>query len=590
MKPAKNIEKLVRHNRLNLTTSSEMDKRILGDIMEELEEKTKTKPAVIKPNIWRIIMKSRITQLTTAAVIIIAVIVGINQFGGPVDITTIAFADITEAMNNVPWMHTSSRDFEGKIKGVVESWTGYETKISAAKEDNGKIRFINYKEHKMYRYDPQNNSITIDYLYEDDLPLDTPSPTSFVESMYKMLKEQGAEIITKRGKYMGKEVQIQEISLSSVGQDSAGQDNVSYFARLYIKPESKLLYAVEAKYTDANGNTVVDGKIIFDYPQTGPADIYDLGARRDARIINKLPKEDYQAIWDKYRQYQDKATNEYIAVITHMDVGVGNIISMVDVDYKLGRKHRLERHGVFNRGEGIDKAWPEHKKQLGDSFESLFEWSRIHYDKKASISINLYDGEYNCSINNYDKGNWGNWGKLRKHYSPNFGSMPNMGLEDITWPSVGHKGNIIEDDYARENNLICIERLQQGHIYKGNVTLPGRFLYYLAPEKDYICRRKVTEWRPDAPWQENKEYLNNVAPEKIRDGSIIDMEITEFIEAPNGYWYPKVIVTKQTGIRKDYKDSPLKVSTIKTVYLRTDPEFPEGIFAVDRLPGCSEPN
>ena len=67
------------------------------------------------------------------------------------------------------------------------------------------------------------------------------------------------------------------------------------------------------------------------------------------------------------------------------------------------------------------------------------------------------------------------------------------------------------------------------------------------------------------------------------------MEITEFIEAPNGYWYPKVIVEKSTGIRKDYQDSPLTVNTIKTVYLRTDPEFPEDIFDVTKLPGCSEP-
>ena len=585
MRPAENIKKLIKN--APIKTNPAVNEAVLRDLLNELDKSEKKPSAALQPNIWKIIMKSRITQLTTAAVIIIAVIVGISQLDGPVDITTIAFADITEAMNNVPWMQTSGRGLEGKVKGVVEEWTGYETKISASKEDNGKTRFINYKEHKMYRYDPQNNSITIDYCYEDDLPLGTPSPTLLEDSMYmyKMLKEQGAEIITKRGKYMGKEVQIQEISLSSVGQDSAGQDNVSYFARLYIKPESKLLYAIESKCTDANGNTVVDGEMTFDYPQTGPADIYDLGVPRDAQIIDKLPKEDYQAIWDKYRQHRTNATKRYIAVITR--VSLGDFIDTVYVDYKLGRKHRLEGHGVFNRGEGIEKAWPEHKKQLGDSFKSLLEWSRVHYDKKGSVSINLYDGEYNCSINNYDKGNWG---ELRKHYSPNFGSMPNTGLEDITWPSVGHKGNIIEDDYARENNLICIERLQQGSIYSGRVNLPGRFLYYLDPQKDYICRRHVTEWRPNAPWQEDKGWLTDIEPEKIRDGSIIDMEITEFIEAPNGYWYPRIIVEKQTGIRKDYKDSPLKVNTIETVYLRTDPEFPEGIFDVDKLPGRSGPN
>ncbi|MCK4628998.1 MAG: hypothetical protein KAT56_08335, partial [Sedimentisphaerales bacterium] len=396
--------------------------------------------------------------------------------------------------------------------------------------------------------------------------------------------------ITKRGKYMGKEVQIQETSLSPpVGQDSAGQDNVvSCFVRLYIEPESKLLYAIESKATDANGNTVIDGEMTFDYPQTGPADIYDLGVPRDTRIIDKLPKKDYQAIWDKYRQHRTNATKRYIAVITR--VSLCDFIDTVHVDYKLGRKHRLEGHFVFNRGEGIEKAWPEHKKQLGDSFESLLEWSRVHYDKKGLISINLYDGEYSCSINKDDKGNWG---ELSKHYKSNFNSvsyMPCNHLGWLAWPLIGKKGHVIEDDYARENNLICIELLQQGSIYRGRVSLPGRFLYYLDPERDYICRRKVTEWRPDAQWQKDKGWLADVEPEKIRDGSIIDMEITEFIEAPNGYWYPRIIVEKQTGIRKDYQDSPLKVVAIKTVYLRTDTEFPEGIFDVDRLPDKRSPD
>ncbi|MCK5272291.1 MAG: hypothetical protein KAJ52_06925 [Sedimentisphaerales bacterium] len=583
MKPTKNIEKLVRHNRLHLTAGSEMDKRILGDILEELKEKTKSKPADTKPNIWRIIMKSRITQLTTAAVIIIAVIIGINQLGGPVDITTIAFADITEAMNNVPWMHTSSRGFDHRVKGVVELWVGFETKINAVKDFNGEIRFWNVKEHKQYKYDPDTQTITIDYAYEDKMPLTMSSPVSLLESMHKMFKEQGAEIITKRGEYNGQNVQIQEISLSSVGQNAG-----SNILRFYIQSNSKLLLAAQVKGTDSNGNIVVDGETTFDYPQTGPADIYDLGAPRDARIIDKLPKKDYQAIWDIYRHSRTNATKQYIAVITR--VSLGDFIDTVDVDYKLGRKHRLEGHAVFNQGEGIDKAWPEHKKQLGDSFESLLEWSRVHYDKKGHISISLYDGEYYCSISNDDKGNWG---ELRKHYKSNFSSVSNMPCSHLgwlAWPIIGKKGHIIKDDYARENNLICIERLQQGSIYRGRVNLPGRFLYYLDPQKDYICRRHVTEWRPNAQWQEDKGWLTDVEPEKIRDGSITNMDITEFIEAPNGYWYPRIIVEKQTGVRKDYQDVPLKVNTIKTVYLRTDPEFPEDIFDVTKLPDKRSPD
>jgi hypothetical protein len=163
--------------------------------------------------------------------------------------------------------------------------------------------------------------------------------------------------------------------------------------------------------------------------------------------------------------------------------------------------------------------------------------------------------------------------------------MPSDYLEWLGWPQIIATGHIIEDDYAKENSLICVERLQQGSIYSGNVSLPGRFLYYLDPQKDFMCRRKVTEWRPGAEWQKDKSWLEGVDPQKVRDGSITVEDITEVIQATNGHWYPKVIVVKQSGIRKDYQDAPLQVTNTKTVYVQVEPEFPDGVFDPEKLPG-----
>lgn len=234
------------------------------------------------------IMKSRMTKLATAAVIFIVILIGVNQFGGSIDIATIAFADISEAMKNMPWMHSVSRGFDNRRKGVVELWIGFDTKINAVKEPDGKAIFWNANENRKYEYDPQNNTITIDYA--DNVLFPMSSPILFLESMQKMFKEAGAKIITKSGEYRGQKVQIQEISLSSVSPGNG--DNL---IRLFIEPKSKLLFAAQVKSADSNGNTVVDGETTFHYPQTGPADIYDLGVPRDAKIIRNLSKEDNQA-------------------------------------------------------------------------------------------------------------------------------------------------------------------------------------------------------------------------------------------------------------------------------------------------------
>jgi hypothetical protein len=71
----------------------------------------------------------------------------------------------------------------------------------------------------------------------------------------------------------------------------------------------------------------------------------------------------------------------------------------------------------------------------------------------------------------------------------------------------------------------------------------------------------------------------------MRDGSITIKEITEAFQAPNGHWYPQSIIERQTGIRKHYRQAPLRTDTIKRVSLQLSPEFPEGIFDIDKLPG-----
>ncbi|MFH1616127.1 MAG: hypothetical protein ABIG61_13705 [Planctomycetota bacterium] len=81
MRPAKKIKKLFVKS--NVTVDSELDDRIMTAALLAFEKHEKTDFAKLQPNIWRTIMKSRITQFATALVIIIAVILGLNIIGGP---------------------------------------------------------------------------------------------------------------------------------------------------------------------------------------------------------------------------------------------------------------------------------------------------------------------------------------------------------------------------------------------------------------------------------------------------------------------------------------------------------------------------
>src|SRR4030042_422058 len=71
MKPIGWFEKLIRDlHVLEINTSAEMDRRILHDTLKVQKECKTTKLAGTQPDIWRIIMKSSITKLAVAAIIV----------------------------------------------------------------------------------------------------------------------------------------------------------------------------------------------------------------------------------------------------------------------------------------------------------------------------------------------------------------------------------------------------------------------------------------------------------------------------------------------------------------------------------------
>ncbi|GAH51961.1 unnamed protein product, partial [marine sediment metagenome] len=78
MRPTEKIKKLFVKS--NVTVSSELDDRVINNAFHAFEKSTKAKPAALQPNIWRLIMKNRITKFAAAMVIILAVVFSITIF------------------------------------------------------------------------------------------------------------------------------------------------------------------------------------------------------------------------------------------------------------------------------------------------------------------------------------------------------------------------------------------------------------------------------------------------------------------------------------------------------------------------------
>jgi hypothetical protein len=97
MNNKKKIEKLEEfaEGLREISADADMTQKAEQSILSAIKKQTKPS-ARPEQNIWRFIMKTKIAKFAAAAVIIIAVLIGINQFGGSIDGASVAWAQVIE--------------------------------------------------------------------------------------------------------------------------------------------------------------------------------------------------------------------------------------------------------------------------------------------------------------------------------------------------------------------------------------------------------------------------------------------------------------------------------------------------------------
>ncbi|UCG59794.1 MAG: hypothetical protein JSU70_09790 [Phycisphaerales bacterium] len=104
--------------------SSEMDKRVLSDALRVYREAPKSEPSLAGTNLRRIIMKSPLTKLAAAAVLVVAVALSFHFFAAS---TTTAYAieQTIQASHSVRYLHVKS--FMASIPNEpIECWVEFD--------------------------------------------------------------------------------------------------------------------------------------------------------------------------------------------------------------------------------------------------------------------------------------------------------------------------------------------------------------------------------------------------------------------------------------------------------------------------------
>jgi hypothetical protein len=147
MRPTKNVEKVIKNAAIH--SNPEVNQAILRNLLKELPEAGEQKSALAGPNIRRTIMRSNITKLAAAAVIIIAVLIGINQFGGDYSNVFAQVLDQLEKAKTITWKTTFY--IQVTSKDEKRTWIETETRQEAYKAP-GLYREVHFDENGQITY------------------------------------------------------------------------------------------------------------------------------------------------------------------------------------------------------------------------------------------------------------------------------------------------------------------------------------------------------------------------------------------------------------------------------------------------------
>ncbi|HIJ69809.1 MAG TPA: hypothetical protein HPP87_00425 [Planctomycetes bacterium] len=125
------IERLIK--KINVTPRDQMYDKTLNDALGAQEKSKNTQSAQLQPNIWRIIMNSKITKFATAAAVILIVVLGIT-FLEKTTQKTYAIEQTIEAYNTIHYLYV--KEFKANHDEPLEFWI--------KSDDQGRIEKARY--------------------------------------------------------------------------------------------------------------------------------------------------------------------------------------------------------------------------------------------------------------------------------------------------------------------------------------------------------------------------------------------------------------------------------------------------------------
>lgn len=284
----KEFENFVRQIRFDDKPDLSHRDKLEQDLLAALAKQTRQKeqPLII----WKTIMKSKITKLAAAAaVIIIALLAVIQMSGVSIDASSVAFSQTIEATKKAPYVHII---LEIRRSGSIlaqEYWIGFEQGLLGQKRMDGTVSFYDLNRNKEFLYTPTSGTIIVSDHYVDSKRVEEEKINSAEKLLTGLLKDFGiseADMYVEQTQHNSVEVDIFRAMLEKNDSTTA---KITGEAQFIVDHHTHLLLSAKVEARSDSNPEPVTMTLTYDYPETAPKDVYDLGVPKSIKIAEKTP-------------------------------------------------------------------------------------------------------------------------------------------------------------------------------------------------------------------------------------------------------------------------------------------------------------
>jgi len=276
----------------------------------------------------------------------------------------------------------------------------------------------------------------------------------------------------------------------------------------------------------------VASEMQFDYPDKGPADVYDLGVPRNAKLVDRIPSGDIKHILGTLRAGRERMDNYRAVFVTRFD-GLDYVwwAEVPEIFYRKGNKFRRD-FGFERTGKRSVPKRPAEREDLGKWWIERTRLYQYYPECVVRDSTTLVtdtktvtdpDGTKHLDIVSVAR--WETRNDPGESYPPEWSMRPEFACRPPLGIGDPHLEPVL-DLHPAEGPPGCFllsirHTSEQGRLNEKGVGITDGYRYWLDPQRDFIVVRCDLVMRD----QGGKEIITETDT------------IEETARSPQGVWY-----------------------------------------------------